>query len=232
METATLICLPFAGGGASFFRKWQQRTPDELHVLPVQLPGREERFLAPPHTDVAEAMDEAWSWALSRLDTHTGKVAVFGQSLGAILAFELTHRLTERSGLCISRLFVSGAAGPRTPRRNWTTDVDDYAFPARVNDITGYTHPTLDDPEMTALLLPALRADFAMNGTYQPTPRTPLNTPITAVRGNNDHMVSATQTTLCGPPRPLHSAPAANSSEAICTSLTPLTPCSNCSRTN
>src|SRR5262249_60295750 len=39
-----LFCFPYAGGGATVFRKWQDDMPGTIQVCPIQLPGRERRF--------------------------------------------------------------------------------------------------------------------------------------------------------------------------------------------
>src|SRR5690348_8976015 len=51
-----LLCLPFAGAGASFFVPWRS---DRVRVHAVQLPGRERRIAEEPYRDVHEAMDAA-----------------------------------------------------------------------------------------------------------------------------------------------------------------------------
>lgn len=39
-----LVCLPFAGGGASFYRAWKRLPGEHPSIVPLQLPGREELF--------------------------------------------------------------------------------------------------------------------------------------------------------------------------------------------
>ena len=53
-----LICLPYAGGGASTFVKWQAAFGSRLEVLPVQLPGRENRVAEPLIHDFQEAVEQ------------------------------------------------------------------------------------------------------------------------------------------------------------------------------
>ena len=43
-EKITLVCLPFAGAGASAFGHWQALAGDDLAVRPMQLPGRDRRI--------------------------------------------------------------------------------------------------------------------------------------------------------------------------------------------
>lgn len=97
----------------------------------MQLPGREERFVEPLHLDVAQAVADAYDQVV-RLTGGTGRVAVFGHSLGAVLAYELAQRLDESREFSVERLFVSGSPGPRHGRKARASDLDDESFLAQV----------------------------------------------------------------------------------------------------
>ncbi|MFD7275820.1 thioesterase II family protein [Streptomyces sp. NPDC059862] len=189
MEPIALVCLPFAGAGASFFRAWEKHVPETLRIVAVQLPGREERFVELPHTDVAQAVADAYDQVV-RLTGGAGRVAVFGHSLGAVLAYELAHKLGELEGISVERLFVSGSPGPWDGREARASDLDDEAFLAQVRRFAGYAHPALEHPDMRELLLPALRADVAMHENYRPSTDKSLQVPVTALRGRHDELVS------------------------------------------
>jgi surfactin synthase thioesterase subunit len=193
MPTTHLICLPFAGSGASFFKEWQSIAPEGLRIVPVQLPGREERFIDAPHTEVARAVEEIHTTVLDQL-ADAERVALFGHSLGAVLAYELTHQLCASRAVPPSRLFVSGSPGPWNGREHRATGLDDEAFLAQVRAFAGYDHPALAHPEMRALLLPMLRADVQMHENYRPASDKPLDVAITALRGSGDELVDAEQT--------------------------------------
>lgn len=195
MKSTALICLPFAGGGAGFFRKWRTLVPAGLTLVPVQLPGREERAREAPHTDTGRAADEIVTWATAQIDDLGGaadQVAVFGHCVGAALGFELTHRLLDE-GFEVHRLYVSGAAGPRHRNVERISHLDDEAFLDGVRRIAGYIHPAMDHPEMRQILLPFLRADSAMHESYRCAHADPVDVPIAALRGRHDSLVSAAE---------------------------------------
>ncbi|MFI7498886.1 thioesterase II family protein [Streptomyces sp. NPDC049687] len=190
----TLVCLPFAGAGASFFRPWQRVAGDRLTILPLQLPGRERRIDQEPYTDARTATDGLLAdlrTALADDPELPRRIAVFGHSLGAVLAYELAHRLAEAPGdLELVRLFVSGSPQPAEQRTRRATGLPDDAFLARVNEFAGYTHEALDDPEMRELILPTLRADVEMHESYTPSTDLALPAPLTVLRGSHDELVS------------------------------------------
>ncbi|WP_367133490.1 MULTISPECIES: thioesterase II family protein [Streptomyces] len=185
-----LLCLPFAGAGASFFRPWRDLAVPGVQVLPVQLPGRERRIAEPAHHDVHEAADSLLPEVLTAV-SGSGEVALFGHSLGAVVAYELTRRLQADGTARVARLFVSGSPGPWAPRGQRATGLDDEAFLARVKEFAGYRHEAFDDPEMRALLLPTLRSDVEMHESYRPRGEEPVAVPVTSVRGRDDTLVSA-----------------------------------------
>ncbi len=103
------------------------------------------------------------------------RVAVFGHSLGAVLGFELAHRLEAEPGVRLDALVVSGAPDrvdrPRGPcERSARRGV-----PGPGAHLAGYAHPALEHPEMRELLLPLLRADvrIARRTGPPPTARSP-----------------------------------------------------------
>jgi surfactin synthase thioesterase subunit len=186
-----LLCLPFAGAGASFYTAWDGVGVPGVDVLPLLLPGRERRILDDPYTDVHDAAEGLLPQVLELLPGG-GPLALFGHCLGALVAHELTRRLLRLEGLRVVRLFVSGTpVVPRTPPHLRATGIrDDDAFLERVKEFAGYQHEAFQDPELRELMMPSLRADVQMHETYEWRDRTPLPVPVTAVRGRDDALAS------------------------------------------
>jgi surfactin synthase thioesterase subunit len=192
MTSMYLICLPFSGGGASFFRNWPVLAPADLTIVPVTLPGREDRFAEPLFREVGEAVDDLLP-GLRRDLAQAERVGIFGHCLGAVLGFELARRLQESEGVVVDRLFASGAPAPREQLANLVSGLNDEAFLDEVTRFTGYSHAALTDPEMREFLLPMLRADCRMHEDYRPSTDVPLGVPVTILRGRGDELVSAAE---------------------------------------
>jgi medium-chain acyl-[acyl-carrier-protein] hydrolase len=173
-----LFCFPHAGGGAASYAGW--RAP--FTVCPVQPPGRGERHRHRLHHDVESCVDELLA-AAGHL--FTGHYALFGHSVGALVAYRLACRLTGENAP--AHLFVSGRAAPQLPYARPRL----HALGARelvphLRELGGTPDAVLADPGLLELFLPPLRADFAMNETYRHEPGTPLRIPVTAFGGEDD----------------------------------------------
>ncbi|GLZ28526.1 thioesterase [Lentzea sp. NBRC 105346] len=186
--SAAFLCFPPAGAGASFYHEWRGHQ-GALEIVPVELPGREKRFIDPvPHDLDGLAADIA-----PQLAEHD-KAVVFGHSFGAILAYEtVRHALAKDAQLDLT-LVVSGSPKPGVLRGTRISGRPDDEFIAGVREIAGYHHPALDDPELRDFLLPQLRTDVALHEGYQPKDQEPLTIPIITVRGEDDDVVSAPHT--------------------------------------
>ena len=178
-----LFCLPYAGGGASSYRVWADVLPPQIEVWPVQLPGREWRLKEPPHTRMAELVPALAEGLGPHLD---GPFAVFGHSMGALVGFELCRFLRERGGPQPVRLFASGSPAPQLPPVRRTVGVSDEQFVQTLRALSGTPAEVLDNPELMALLLPVLRADFELCETYEADGAPPVDVPITALCGLED----------------------------------------------
>ncbi|MET9692971.1 alpha/beta fold hydrolase [Streptomyces sp. NPDC006514] len=187
-----LICLPFAGGGAGFYRAWKELPEGSPDVLPLQLPGREELFIEEPFRDAVVA-GQRLAEQVAELSRGYDRIALFGHSLGAVLAYETARNLDGSSDGRLAHLFVSGSPGPWTGRAERATELDDEEFVAKVEHFAGFRHEALSDPDMREILLPLLRADVEMHENYKPVSQRKLGIPVTSLRGTEDALVSRDQ---------------------------------------
>jgi surfactin synthase thioesterase subunit len=178
-----LFCFPYAGGGASIYRSWASRL-SMVELLPVQLPGRETRLKEAPYTN-ARSLVRAMGQAL--LPYFDRPFCFFGHSMGALLAFELAREIRREYALSPRHIFVSGRRAPTTPRQNGIIhNLPQKDFIERLRELNGTLPPALENLELVQLLLPMLKADFAICETYEHKPEEPLNCGISAFGGLED----------------------------------------------
>ncbi len=182
---ARVICFPYAGVGASVYRNWAQGLAAGIEVCAVEWTGRGARLREPPLQDIGAIVSGLLPHLRALLDVPA---VFFGHSMGAVLAYETTLRLrTERAPLPL-HLFVSARRPPSLPdTAPPLRHLSDENFITEINQrFGGIPRQILEDPEVLALLLPALRADVAALETHRPPAREPLSTPITVFGGTDD----------------------------------------------
>ncbi len=179
-----LFCLPFAGGGASLFRTWGKTLSPTIEVCPIQLPGREERLADPPYTNL-RALAE--SLAIQLQPYVQQPFALFGHSVGALVAFELTSTLRRQSASMPLALCLSAHRAPHLPaRRKPLSALPDVEFLQAVCAIGGTPAAVFENQALRDLVLPALRADFTALETYRFVPEAPLDCPLVLYAGLKD----------------------------------------------
>jgi len=186
-----LFCIPHAGSGPAPYLPWAAALGEDIELVAVCLPGRERRLGEPRHRRMAPLIADLSAALAPELRPP---YALFGHSLGALVAFALCLALEGQDAVpAPAHLFVSGCRAPqaRTAGRPLHA-LDGAAFLARVREFDGLPSAVLHDRQLLALLLPVLRDDFELAETYRPTPGQAVRAPMTAIGGTRDNSVPPT----------------------------------------
>lgn len=183
-----LFCFPYAGTGASIFRTWSNGLPAEIEVCPVQLPGRATRLMEAPFTSLSPLVKALAEALVPLLDKP---FAFFGHSLGALVGVELARQLRRQSGIQPVHLFASAARAPQIPPRHRPIHaLPDKEFLVELRRLNGTPGNVLEDAELMQIMLPVLRADFAVYESYVYSPEPPLDCFISAFGGLQDARIT------------------------------------------
>ncbi|MGP3948856.1 thioesterase II family protein [Streptomyces sp. 7N604] len=183
-DRVRLVCLPHAGGSASSYFPLSAALAADTETLAVQYPGRQDRHSEAPIGSITELADEVYG----ALEPWTGRpVALFGHSMGALVAFEVARRMEDRAGVTPGALFVSGRRAPSRHRPETVHLKDDAGLLAELRSLSGTDSRLLGDEELLAMIMPAIRADYAALAAYRfPAAARPLRCPVTALVGDAD----------------------------------------------
>lgn len=186
MNTLTLLCLPYSGASAMVYSRWRRNLPSWLKLQPVELPGRGARYDEPLQTDMHAL---ARQLAREHLSAAKGPYALFGHSLGALLACEMAYAFRDMGHAEPLALFASGTAAP-TERSDYDRDFaqpkTDEQLIDQLRTFQGTSEEVLANQELMSLTLPVLRADFMMCGRFRPHERTLLTCPVHVLGGKED----------------------------------------------
>lgn len=181
--TARLFCFPYAAGSANIYRHWHASLPEPVEVCAIQLPGRADRRDDRPFGRLLSLVEVTANAITPLLDRP---FAIFGHSMGALIAFELA-RLLERRGHVPALLMPAGRGAPDLPDPGPAL----HAAPERslVDELMrlgGTSREMFADQERMARLIPIVRADFAICETYAFHTAPLLACPIVSFGGEQD----------------------------------------------
>jgi len=178
-----LYCLPYAGASASVYVRWKRHLPSWIEVKPVELPGRGRRMGERLETSLPAVLDGI----MAEVAPQPGQsFALFGHSLGALLAFELTRRL-ETQGRAPLVLFASGTRSPGDrDNERFAALSTDAELRAELLRLDGTPASVLAEPELMQLILPVLRADFRVVHGYASDSSRLIRSPLVALGGDSD----------------------------------------------
>jgi surfactin synthase thioesterase subunit len=201
-----LVVFHHAGGSAAAYFPLARSLPGDWDVLLLDLPGRGKRMRAAPIEDMAQlvgvAVADVLPWA------QGAPIALFGHSLGAIVAAE-TARHLEARGARPAWVGVSGAVAPehRASARLPGHDRPDAELLAELAGMGGMPDQIDEVPEFRDRVLRLVRADLRALATYHAEPgREPLTAPLTVFSATDDvwvppPMLPAWAHETCGPVR-------------------------------
>ena len=179
-----LFCFPYAGGSALIYQRWPDVLPASIELCAVQLPGRGARHAERPFARIGPLVEAAAENLLPYMDRP---FALFGHSIGAIISFELARHLRRKHQLEPVRLLVSGRRAPHVPDTEPPTyDLPEPEFIEKLRQLNGTPQEVMEHAELMQLMIPLLRADFAISETYSYYEEAPLSCPISAYGGLQD----------------------------------------------
>lgn len=157
-------------------------SPD-VEVLSLQYPGRQDRRKERLIDDISELADELVDALMPWTDRP---FALFGHSMGAILAFEVALRLDRKLGRVPVRVFVSGRRAPTSNRIESFHKLDDNGLIADLKTLSGTDALIFGDDELMRMVLPVIRNDYKAAENYVAEDGAQLRCPVTALTGDSD----------------------------------------------
>ena len=155
-DCTTLVCFPHAGGSASYFFRFSQALSPDVRVCAIQYPGRQDRCREPFVETIDELADQIYPVLNSVIN---GPGALFGHSMGAVLAFEVARRFEKLSQIRPTTVFASGRRAPSRLGDAVIRLRDDADVVQQMRKLGGTDPRLLADADTLELVLPAFRND-------------------------------------------------------------------------
>ncbi len=182
-----LVCFPHAGGSASYFFPLSGALSPTVETIALQYPGRQDRRLERCVESIAELADRIFDVLQGQVlqGRDDRPIAFFGHSMGSILAFEVAVRCRLAGAGAPVRLFASGYPAPSRLRGGSVHLRDEAGILAELREAGGTDPRWLEDRDLMASILPAVRSDYTAIETHRRS-HAVLDCPITMLTGDED----------------------------------------------
>ncbi|MEU3213076.1 alpha/beta fold hydrolase [Nocardiopsis alba] len=185
-STLRIFVLHHAGGSHLGYRGWVRHFPADWEVCLLDAPGRARRIEAEPLRDAGALADHLCEVVRPELDRP---YALFGHSMGALVAYEMTRRLTDTPPIWLGASAWSPTPGAerRRPRHLFSAE----GLREVIVRMGGTPRSALEDPDLWSYVEPLMRADLELVDTWNPDPRAaPLTVPVSVFGGADDQGMS------------------------------------------
>ncbi len=184
MPRMKLFCIPYAGGNAWSYRALEPALASGITLEGLELPGRGRRAQEPLSTSLEELADDLFQQICQR--AATSRYAIYGHSMGALLAFLTAHRIRSAGLAQPDALFVSGSDAPASRQQHQRHLLPLPQFLTMLRELGGCPPQVLEDRELLNYFEPILRADFTAVETWARRDQPPLTLPLVVMVGTAD----------------------------------------------
>ncbi len=190
MTKIKLFCFPFAGGSAAAYNPWKPLLSNNIELRGVELAGRGRRIRESMYQSIPEAVNDVYS--IIRDEIATQPYALYGHSMGSVIAFELYYKIKENNLPGPRHIFFSGRGAPHCSREGKKVFhlMPDDEFREEMIKLGGTASEFFEHPELLEVFLPLLKNDLKVNESYEYTEKpSKLECNVTVLNGLQDEDV-------------------------------------------
>lgn len=154
------ILLHHAGGDKYAYRNLQQQLLPEIESIAFELPGRSDRFSEKFISTLEAAVLDIYAQLIEDLPKN---YCIIGNSMGAIIAFLLTHKLHQENKTLPKHLFLASRLSPDAYKNEPNViGIPSENFWKVVQQYDGIPAQLLQHKELKEFYEPILRNDFEL----------------------------------------------------------------------
>ncbi|NLT09624.1 MAG: thioesterase [Ruminococcus sp.] len=183
-----MICIPFAGSGASLFAGWQKIIGNDMEILPIQLPGREERIAEKPLTSISDVVR---SIAQAVVPVINGReFVIFGHSMGGLIAYALTAELENEYGMSPKLCIISASSINICTKKQKVSEMNDEELIKELSSYGGMDEQLLLLPDYLKMYLDIIRNDYKIIEDFAASEKTSVSCPLRLYSGTEDTLIA------------------------------------------
>lgn len=180
-----LFFIPFSGGNSYSYMFFKKYLLGHIRIFNLELPGHGLRVAEPLLHSIEEMTDDLFRQIQPNINDE---YAIFGHSLGALLAFTLCQKILKSGEKSPKRLFISGQTAPSLIEADDRYLMPNEQFIEVIREMKGTPEELLCEQSFLDFFLPIIRADFMAIANYKYEPDITIDVPITVLIGIKENI--------------------------------------------
>lgn len=196
MKKINLFCFPYAGGSSIIYGKWKPYIEEFVNIVPVELAGRGRRMSEHFYDNMKDAVNDVYDIVAPKIEG--APYALWGHSMGSLLAFELYHKVRYHGKGEPVHMFLSGRYPPSIRRNEKDVhSLPDDEFKSKILSYGGTPGEIFENKEISKIFVPIIRADYKIIEEYEYIKKDEkINCDITVLNGTKDKISSKEEALL------------------------------------
>jgi len=167
MQKIQLICFPYAGGSASFFRELGEKLQNKIEVTAVEYAGhgtrRKESYY---HT--FEELVQDMTTTVRKVRNPEIPYAIFGYSMGSVVAYEIWKAFQKQEWELPVHMFVASHRPPHLPLQgNLNADSSEEEVIEALYNFGGLDPRLVENKRFLDLFIQPVKVDYGLLLQYQ-----------------------------------------------------------------
>jgi medium-chain acyl-[acyl-carrier-protein] hydrolase len=195
MNSKKLFCIPYSGGSAAIYAKWNSFLKNTIEVVPVELAGRGRRIGERFYDTFNDAVEDIYGFIGNDGCLDSGNYALYGHSMGSLLVYEVMKKIKKEGKSLPDIVFLSGRRPPHIDdTENDIHELPDEKFIDEIRNVGGTPEEFFKSRELLDLFIPIIRADYRITEKHG-TERNPVifESNIVYFHGSEDALVNTEQ---------------------------------------
>ena len=191
MNKMTIFIIPHAGGSSAYYSRFKLYHDDYLEFIPIELSGKGKRIGEKEYHSFQELVFDVYTIISRHMQSKECDIAVWGHSMGGIIAYEVMKLLERRYLNRTKLLIVSGCDTPENLNISHSFEVKDVErIRADLIQREWIPEPITSDNKTFDFFINILLNDLRLLSDYKyEDADKQLNVPIVLINGSNDTFV-------------------------------------------
>lgn len=162
MDKTKVFLIPYAGGSSFAYYKWKDLFSSNFELCFIELAGRGQMSNRNFYKSIDEAAEDITQTIINSIKDEDVEYLLFGHSMGALLAYEVYYKLSEKNIRLPKHIFFSGREAPQVENsREKIYEYDDDAFLEKISIYGGLPNEFYDE-EIKKFFVPIFKSDFRL----------------------------------------------------------------------